>query len=66
MTDHLYIALELPYTDGSGHPTILGAYDTETAAEARCWRRIREQGHAQPSTVIEVTLNVDTEQRGDT
>lgn len=55
----LFIALKLPYADGSGEVGILGVYDEELKAEARCHRYNKEFGLFEPTKVTSCRLNED-------
>lgn len=57
----LFVALLLPFSDGSGEPVVLGIYTNKERAEARCYRAIRRIGYDQPTAIIERPLNFDNE-----
>lgn len=55
----LYVAILLPFHDGSGKARILGVYDVVWKAEARCRRELVKLGYDQPTDVVECVLNND-------
>lgn len=57
----LHVALLLPFKDGSGEHAILGVYEDEAAAQARCWRVLQHLGYDQPTAVVSVLLDIDYE-----
>ncbi len=55
---NVFVALQLPFHDGSGNAKILGAYSLVEKAEARCWRELQVED-GQPTKVIECIINED-------
>lgn len=55
--DTVYVALLLPYSDGSGDVSVLGVYSTRVDAEARCWRTLKRLGYEEPTEVVETLLD---------
>jgi hypothetical protein len=55
----LFVAVLLPFSDGSGKTKVLGVYTLKHFAEARCHRAIKAQGYDQPTEIIECFLNID-------
>lgn len=55
----VYVVLLKRHHDGSGEEKVLGVYGTSTAAEARCYRTLRDLGYDQPIEVIETVVGVD-------
>ncbi len=53
----LFVAMLLPFFDGSGSVEVLGAYSTKEKAEARCYRKTQELGYDQPTSIFELTLD---------
>lgn len=53
----IYVAMLLPFDDGSGTPVVLGAYSSRPLAEARCWRELQLLGYHQPTAVYECPLD---------
>lgn len=60
----LFVAMLLPFADGSGSPVVLGVYSSREGAEARCWRAIKRLGYEQPTAVIERPLDFGNEDEG--
>jgi hypothetical protein len=56
-----YVAMLLPFSDGSGEPVVLGIYSERHLAEARCWRALQRLGYEQPTAVISRPLDLDNE-----
>lgn len=57
----LFVAMLLPFSDGSGDAVVLGVFSTRDAAEARCWRALRRLGYDQPTAVVERPLDYGNE-----
>ncbi len=55
---NVFVALQLPFYDGSGNAKVLGTYSLVEKAEARCWREL-QLGCGQPTDVIECTIDED-------
>jgi hypothetical protein len=53
----VYFALILPFNDGSGSLTVLGAYHKKETAEAKIYRYLETTGVPQPSAIIECVIN---------
>lgn len=57
----VYVALLLPFTDGSGETEVLGVYSTRDGAQARCWRALQALGYEQPTDVVACAIDADAE-----
>ncbi len=56
----LFVAMLLPFSDGSGSNKVLGVYSNKERAEARCYRVARSSfGYNQPTAVFALTLDGD-------
>lgn len=55
----LWVALLLPFSDGSGDTVVLGVWGTQEGAQACCWRELDELGYDRPTAVVPVAMNVD-------
>lgn len=61
MSADVWVAVVLPYSDGSGEAEVLGVYSSPEGAEARCWRHGENTGLSQPTAVIERRIDYDYE-----
>jgi hypothetical protein len=54
----VFVAVLMPFHDGSGSTKILGVYETEEKAQARCYQEIQKLGYEQPTQIVPMTLDV--------
>ena len=52
----LWVALRLPWPDGSGDPLVLGVHDGLEGAALLCWRDQKRTGD-QPTEIVLMLLN---------
>ncbi len=53
----LFVAVLMPFHDGSGEAQLLGVYSTKEKAEANCYRALKTLGYDQPTKIFETVLN---------
>ncbi len=53
----LFVAMLMPFHDGSGEAQLLGVYSTKEKAEANCYRALKTLGYDQPTKIFESVLN---------
>lgn len=53
----VFVAMLLPFHDGSGLASILGVYSNREKAESNCYRAMRNLGYDQPTSIFESVLD---------
>ncbi len=56
-SNNLFVAMLMPFHDGSGEAQLLGVYSTKEKAEANCYRALKTLGYDQPTEIFETVLN---------
>lgn len=54
---HVYVAVVLPYSDGSSETQVIGVFTDEVQAQAALWRHTKEVGYPEQTTIIRKVLN---------